>query len=753
MPNEIFDKIKKYMDMDKISVFVGAGVSALSGYPSWNGLVRKMSDEMGYTRENEKKDFSTEELLKIPQMYYNKYKDKMYLKKINDEFAGKYDANEVHDLIFSLRPKHILTTNYDTLLEQTSVKFGRNYSVINTDASVSSSVSNQYLIKLHGDLSTKFVLKEQDYLDYETNFMLIDKLTKSIFATTLVIFVGYGLNDYNIKLILNWVKNVQADTFIRPIFIHTGEKLNKLEKQYQKQRGLDVIDANDFGKFKKVDYQSKYKIVLNKILNYSALNKNDLKLNVVEKLNNKVLGIENIHYFRRTDFNTIFASEYYIGDRGEVVSLFGSLLGDVEQESSIAKSIEEYSSLKYFLSHCEVELSKGKWKKREIDITNNISFLSDDDRMEEYCSKDYVGNYEKYKKAYYLAKLSRYRESYSLFTELVYNLKKNEEWDLYYLSQVNRGYLYKIITQLVKQTSGEMSFFTLGQEVKIYEDEFIKKLNYEMKNFTLEQQFDYLPVDFRDKFGFLENLCKKDPYNDKYLYLIEHKNKIQQDSVSKTRYLMGISTADTIKKEVLDEIKFTYENMILHTGFKEYKTYIKNALMAWLEYYVEECKQRKKEERPRNNCYYKLTFTDIVILAQICDKNDIDYLARIHAFNIAELSENDTKLLTNYLIKRLNKYKELLGEDKTVSGEKIFLWVDQSFEIKRLLKLCSYYITEDNIVIKIFDLMKEIENYHIIFPEIVHIMESYIAIAKINEDKLINYILNFPSRYFQTKPV
>lgn len=728
------------MDMDKISVFVGAGVSALSGYPSWNVLVRKMSDELGYTREKEQKVFSTEELLKIPQMYYNKYKEKKYLREINDEFVGEYDANEVHDLIFSLRPKHILTTNYDTLLEQTSVKFGRNYSVINADTSVSSSVSNQYLIKLHGDLNTKFVLKEQDYLDYETNFMLIDKLTKSIFATNLVIFVGYGLNDYNIKLILNWVKNVQADTFIRPIFIHAGEKLRKLEKEYQKHRGLDVIDANDFGKFEKDDYLSKYKIVLEKILNYSAINKNDSKWNVVEKLNNKVLGVENIHYFRSMDFNSIFANEYYISDGGRVSGLSG-LLTNAGQESIIDQNvIELYPSLKCFVSHCELELSNRGWKKRETGVTDNISFLSDFKEMEEYCNEDYQESYGQYKKAYYLAQLARYRESYTLFTELVYILKKNEEWDLYYLSQVNRGYLYKIITQLVEQTSGRMSFFTLGRAVRIYDDEFIKKLNYEMSNFDIEQQFNYLPMRFRGKFRFLENLCKKNPYSDRYLYLLESKNKIQHDATSKTRYVAGMSKADTIKQEVLEEIKYTYENMILNTEFKEYKTYIKNALISWLEYYVEECEQCKKEQRPRNNCYYKLTFTDIIVLSKTCDKDDIDYLERIHAFNIAELSGDDIKLLTNYLIKVLNNYKEILCEDKTVSGEKIFLWIDQSFEIKRLLYVCSYYITEDDTILKIFDLMREILNQKIILPEIVNIMESYIKRAKINENKLIGYV-------------
>lgn len=732
------------MDLSKVSVFVGAGVSALSKYPSWNALVKTMSDEIGYTKENEEKNFSSEELLKIPQMYYNTFKEKRYLQKVKAEFSGEYETNEIHDLIFSLKPKNILTTNYDTLLERTSVKFGRNYSVINSDRAVSSGVSNQYLIKLHGDFNANFVLKEQDYLDYEINYMLIDNLVKSIFATTLVIFVGYGLNDYNIRLILNWVKNVQADTFICPIFIHTGKKLSKLDKKYQKYRGLEVIDANDFGKFADDDYLGKYKKVLSEILNYNSKAQDNSKINIVEKLNDKVTGIENIHYFRRRDFNSIFANEYYLDNWGSIKSLFDSLLTDEERKNFVNQcGIGKNSSLNCFISHCELELSEGEWKKREDNITNNISFLSDFKQMEKYCGKDYAGSYENYKKAYYLAQLSRYRESYILFTELVYILKKNEEWDLYYLSQINRWCLYQIMLQLVKQTSGKMSFFTLGRTVEIYESEFIRRLNYEMGNFDLEKQFDYLPMNFRGKFAFLENLCRKNPYSDRYLLLMENKGKIQHDLASKTSYAMGISKADTIKKETLEEIKFIYENMILYMGFKEYKAYVKNAIMSWLEYYAKECEQQKKEQRPRNNCYYKLTFTDITILSKTCENDDIDYMKRIHVFNIAALSKADIKLLTNYLIRQLNAYKKLLGKDGTVEGEKIFLWMEQSFEIKRLLQLCAYYIAEDKIIFRIFDLMREISNYYIILPEIVDIMQSYIMLAKVNEDRLISYVENW----------
>lgn len=188
-----------------------------------------------------------------------------------------------------------------------------------------------------------------------------------------------------------------------------------------------------------------------------------------------------------------------------------------------------------------------------------------------------------------------------------------------------------------------------------------------MGNFDLEQQFDYLPMNFRGKFAFLENLCRKNPYSDRYLFLMENKGKIQHDLASRVSYAMGISKADTIKREALEEIKFTYENMILYTGFKEYKAYVKNAIMSWLEYYAKECEQQKKEQKSTNNCYYKLTFTDIIILSKTCDNDDIDYMKRIHVFNIAVLSKADIKLLTNYLIRQLNAYKKLLGKDGIVT--------------------------------------------------------------------------------------
>lgn len=63
---ELIDEIKKYSMMDRLVVFVGAGVSRCSGLPSWNELVVEMADEIHYKHG---KTFSSDELIKIPQIF------------------------------------------------------------------------------------------------------------------------------------------------------------------------------------------------------------------------------------------------------------------------------------------------------------------------------------------------------------------------------------------------------------------------------------------------------------------------------------------------------------------------------------------------------------------------------------------------------------------------------------------------------------------------------------------------------------
>ena len=62
-----FQRIINASQNNALTFFVGAGVSALSGAPTWKDLIHAISDKLGRARKDE---YSSDEYLQIPQMFY-----------------------------------------------------------------------------------------------------------------------------------------------------------------------------------------------------------------------------------------------------------------------------------------------------------------------------------------------------------------------------------------------------------------------------------------------------------------------------------------------------------------------------------------------------------------------------------------------------------------------------------------------------------------------------------------------------------
>ena len=129
---DIINIIRDKSENGKLVIFVGAGVSRnVKGMPSWEDLVREMATEVGYskcdtckkkTRDCESKCllkdvYTTDEFLKIPQHLFNADEEKYY-EIIKKNFSISYKGAPLSQVIFDLNPTHIITTNYDHLLEQ-----------------------------------------------------------------------------------------------------------------------------------------------------------------------------------------------------------------------------------------------------------------------------------------------------------------------------------------------------------------------------------------------------------------------------------------------------------------------------------------------------------------------------------------------------------------------------------------------------------------------------------------------------------
>lgn len=241
--NNINDAVKN----DSLIIFVGAGVSANSGLPTWTDLINEFKSEILIDRtENDN--------LRIAQYYFDTVGQYKYYQKLNNIFQNYINAstNEIHDQIFRLNPRHLITTNYDSLLETKMNSGVSKYEIIAQDSDIPYSRSEHYLIKMHGSLDNRnVVLKEEDYLDYEDNFYMISTLIKSLIMNNTVLFIGYSLNDSTFNSIFRLIQKGFSG-HARKAFFYTPSPQNNTVVEYYKNKGIQVINSDglneDLGK-------------------------------------------------------------------------------------------------------------------------------------------------------------------------------------------------------------------------------------------------------------------------------------------------------------------------------------------------------------------------------------------------------------------------------------------------------------------------------------------------------------------------
>lgn len=218
-------EIQKAQEDDRLVIFVGAGVSKNSGVPSWWELIKKFADELGYDRCDTCKkrtvdclnsnckdqyEYTQDEFLRIPEYYYQQDATENhadYFGLIQSTLHSNNGSNPIDDEIFSIFPRHIITTNYDSLLEKSQSVNSLLYTVVAQDSDLLAEASDRYIIKMHGDLEKNdtIVLKESDYIKYEQEHPLICTFIKSLLVNHTFVFLGYSLNDNNLNLIIGWI--------------------------------------------------------------------------------------------------------------------------------------------------------------------------------------------------------------------------------------------------------------------------------------------------------------------------------------------------------------------------------------------------------------------------------------------------------------------------------------------------------------------------------------------------------------------
>lgn len=154
--------------------------------------------------------------------------------------------NIINKLINEIHPKHIVTTNYDKLIDEVA----EGCEVITADKDFFKAKGNSYLIKMHGDIDDvrNIVFKEDDYLQYSETHRVMEVFLKSLLIDHVFLFVGYSLNDYNLNTFTSWIDYIAQEMNIKES-IHKNYFLSSSAqagtdylKTYYENKGLHVID-------------------------------------------------------------------------------------------------------------------------------------------------------------------------------------------------------------------------------------------------------------------------------------------------------------------------------------------------------------------------------------------------------------------------------------------------------------------------------------------------------------------------------
>lgn len=741
-----FRRIIEASQNNSLTFFVGAGVSTVSGAPKWSDLIDAMCIELGRTPQN---TYTSDEYLRIPQMYYYSINEdnQKYYSFINSCFEKDLVPNVIHKMLLSLNPSSFITTNFDELLEEAAIQGAQGFKSIACDTEIPLINGDRFILKLHGDLRHEnIVLKEEDYLNYSENFKLTETVLKSIFSMNTVVFIGYSLNDYNIKLILNWAKTLLKDQFNEPIFIHTGTKeLSREELLYQRSKGLKVIECKKCvpDLTEDTQYIDRYKYILEAISSCSVSSfdgKNDME--AFETLYELLKPLDKLNALRTQDIHAKIGQYVYIESNG-VVSLL-SKSGNIfnrfleinsfteEERVSLNPEVnEKYKVISSIFAKARITHIRGN--NLFVAINGDYSFADpicisfDYCKMHDISQKETTDKYESYRKAYYLARLLRYEEAYYLFLDVAKKAFREKDYLLYYLAQINCNNLHTGMRGLNKY------YFCFNLD-KV--DESALDAN------QIEGLFEKLPVEFRNSYSNLKDLNSSSLLYE-YSYNAYTDGKKLQNAIESNSLEMGLTSSGKAMCRINDYLHFLIANGLVLDVFSEFKSTVSNLMSLLVYKYSEQNKTKLTGEYFPHFSHEEVFFDEIdfYCFVEYFDSSTLSKLFSKH--NLALIEFKNIDVICNSINNLIAYYENVLVQ----SGSFVEILYYQT-KIKTCLTLLRFMELPQETVNKICQFIFSHEFREILINDKILFIDKQLygkgkwsnATRKIIEDTLINYI-------------
>ena len=412
------------LEKGKLVVFVGAGVSKNSGLPDWKELIKDYAEYRGI------KEFTSKEYLTIPEEVFERYGSLKYYEIAEKRFSGKYFPNSIHRILKKMDLTYIITTNYDTLIEDKI----KNLQIVSKDEDLPYTNSNRMLIKMHGDFDNKnIVLKKSDYDNYEKNFPLISTHIKGLFTTNTVLFIGYSYNDTNIQQIMNWIKEILKEKTRKAFLVEftnednkdeeNGEQINKISLKLLNDNNDEVLYEN-----KKERFNNNYEKTLTKFLSDIYNKKEDIVKDIDIEIYKNLNYLTEHNWRKLSKYSEIYKDEDW--KKNLNIRLEFKDIGKYEEmlfKSRIKKVVQNINGKEkeILIPFSEKEITSERKKQKE----NLEELIGIEERfLETICDYDYQ-NFQNLVEEYIESNnINKYIIVYGyLFFKKIYEAKKTIE--------------------------------------------------------------------------------------------------------------------------------------------------------------------------------------------------------------------------------------------------------------------------------------------------------------------------------------
>ncbi len=257
------DQIRKRLwsgrEIGQAAVMVGAGFSrnaeklspSVPDFPLWNQLAGQIYDHLysrsgildPSTREVEIARLGALRLASEYEILFGRQSlDDLLIASIPDK---QYLPGKLHKLLLALPWSDVFTTNYDTLLEQTTPFIhDRKYDIVLTPSDIPGRIKPR-IIKLHGSFPSHrpFIFTEEDYRIYpKKSAPFVNMVQQSIMENAFCL-IGFSGEDPNFLNWIGWVRDNLGES-TPSIYLCGILALSNSQRQLLTKRNIIPIDLS-----------------------------------------------------------------------------------------------------------------------------------------------------------------------------------------------------------------------------------------------------------------------------------------------------------------------------------------------------------------------------------------------------------------------------------------------------------------------------------------------------------------------------